>query len=124
MSAAAYVSSDLQEQRRFSDSGIAADEYDHPGQRTAAEHTVEFFNAGRQALSLISTDLSDRYGPCRGPLTPTPVAVGFHRRAFFDEATPLLTLGAPPKPFAALVATALANVYRANLSGHYLSPGR
>src|SRR2546422_5379982 len=75
MAAAAYVSSDLQEQRRFSDAGIATDEYHHSGQRTAAEHTVEFFNAGRQALSFISADLSDRDRPCRGPLTPTPVAV-------------------------------------------------
>src|SRR5215813_3668803 len=124
MAATAHVSSDLQKQRRFSDAWVAAYEYNHTGQRAAAKDTVEFFHAGRQALSFISADLGDRHGSCRGPFTPTPVAVDFDRRAFLDKAAPLLTLRAPTKPLAALVATTLANVYRANFSSHHLSPGR
>src|SRR5918996_3894661 len=110
MTATADVPSDLQEQRRFSDAGVTAYQYDHPGQHAAAEHAVQLFNSTRQALSFVSADLGDCHWPCRGLAIPTLVAVAFHRRAFFDEAAPLLTLGTPPQPLTALIATALANV--------------
>src|SRR5919109_792234 len=124
VAATAYVTRDLQEQCRFSDAGIAAYKYHHPRQRTATEHAVEFFNASRQALSFIGANLGNRHGLCGELITTSSVAMGSHRRAFFDEALLLLTCGAPPQPLAALVATVLANVYRAKLLSHHFSPGR
>src|SRR5687767_7228053 len=120
----AHMTGDLQEQRRFSDARIATDEHHHAGQHAPPKDMVEFRKAGRQPFSLIGADLRNGYRlECQlvvAALCPLPSG----RRPLFYKATPLFTLRAAPEPLAALISTALANIYGANLTGHPLSPDR
>jgi hypothetical protein len=73
----------LQQQGRFTDAGIAADQHHRAGDESAAEHTIEFGDTGRAALFGFGRHARQlrhlRRARCAG-ITAARCACRFHRR--------------------------------------------
>ncbi len=110
---------DLKQESRFADARLPADQHDRAGNDSAAEHAIEFGDAGGQSRRLRFVDLSD--GQCFGRggqiaaahdfRTRFSPGIGNRRRVGF-QAVPCPAIGTFAHPFrmhaAAMIAKKLA----------------
>src|SRR4030095_1563672 len=89
----------LQQQRRLADARLAPEQHERPGHDAAAEHAIEFPDAGRQPRVLFEFDLGVEPRAGR-PGERVSVVAGRRAagrlRAFFDERVPRAALEAAP----------------------------
>ena len=84
-----------QQQRRFSDAGLAGQQHRHPRDQPAAQHAIQLTDPGQLSVGGLGRDLRDRH--CPGGRRNT----GLLRRsgpALFGHTTPGLALTAPANP--------------------------
>ena len=85
----------VEQQRRLADAGLAGEQHDRPGYEAAAEHPVEFGDAGRPGAGLVGRELTDRP---RGPGDGRRRDGATGARADLGDRAPGLALGAATDP--------------------------
>lgn len=86
----------LEHEGRLADTGVAADEEERAGHDAAAEHAVEFGDAGREARSLLVDHFGEGDGASGGCFAWSSPAGGAGTGAAFErfEGVPFVALGA------------------------------
>ena len=92
----------LQQQSRFTDTRIAADQHHRAGDQAATEHAVKFFDGGRytrlKARLHLTQGLYLRAGVTGVPGKTGGSATGGSHRQGFRQAVPGTAIGALPGP--------------------------
>ena len=105
----------LQQQRRLADARLAAEEHERSGHDAAAEHAIEFADAGRRCdrpSTLQSPRTASRRAsaiPASRSDAPCGAAPAAFERSLFDERVPRAAIGARPCHFGACDAALLAD---------------
>jgi hypothetical protein len=119
----------LQEEGGLADAGIAANQNQGAGNKTAAENPIELSIAGTPALFIAIADLGKgdrsatlgrRFGHCGGAtdaLTRAPAGLGFNNLLFYQRVENPAGR-AFPKPLAGFAPTLTAHIDRSGLLGH------
>ena len=100
----------LQQQRRFADAGIAADEDHRAGHQAAAEDAVELADARLHAAFFGGIDLADGGGFFFAAEAQLAAGAGRFFKMFFGISIPLIAVGTFAEPLGRLVAAILAGV--------------
>ena len=94
----------LQQQRRFADARLAADQHERSGHDAAAEHAIELADAGRQPLGDDGVDVGVELRPGRRRQRVALLRRWRRRRGhrpLLDERVPRAALGQRPSHFGA-----------------------
>ena len=105
----------LQEERRFSDAGIAPDEDRGPGDDPAPEDAVHLGDSCREPLPLVGRDGIDRLGNAFEPEVGRMRRIAIIPHLLLDEPVPLAAGGALAQPFRRLLTAFLAEEHRPDL---------
>ena len=109
---AGYAGRGLQQQGGFADARLPAQQHGAAGDEAAAQHRVQLFDAGEQALLFGGDDLA--YGPGRRPAQVHPArehALGLLGHLFFDQGVPGAAMRAFAHPAHALASALAAEIY-------------
>ena len=107
-----HVGGGLQQQRRFTDAGLAAEQDHRSRHDAAAQHAIELVDRRRQPRMLRELDVGIQ--PRAGRGTGARIAMRCRRpltagRALLDDRAPCATLEAAPQPFGRLRAALLTD---------------
>ncbi len=101
----------LQQQRRFSDAGLAAEQHERAGHDAAAEHAIELRDARRNARRVgcldVAIQLGGRAARDRAVAMIRGGGRGLRSGHLFDERVPGAAIGAAPHPLWLLAAAFL-----------------
>ena len=106
----AYRRKGLQQQRRFSDTGIAADQNDRSRNEAAAQYSIELADSTLQSAFFRRIDFMNRRWIFFGSEAEFTANACCLFEPLFREGIPLIAVGTFAHPFRRLVAAALAGI--------------